>query len=321
MIDDVTVGYALVPPNHPPVATDDSYNAAQDTPLTIAAPGVLANDTDADADALSASLVTPPSHGTVTLSADGGFTFTPAAGYSGADTFTYKAGDGKDQSSVATVTIAIAAAPQPQADVTVSADQGNPSTTVRVGGVSTTTANELLVAFVSADGPPAGAGKTTVTKVTGGGLTWQLVVRSNAKLGDSEIWSAVAPGILTNATVTATLNRSVSSSLTVISFTNAAGVGASAAAGATSGAPSATLLTTKSNSLVFGVGNDWDHAIARVPGPNQTLVHQFLAPVDDTYWVQRVVPAIAVSGTRVTLNDVAPTADRWNLALVEIVSR
>ena len=106
-----------------------------------------------------------------------------------------------------------------------------------------------------------------------------------------------------------------------LSFTNAGGVGASAVAGATSGAPSATLLTTKNNSLVFGVGNDWDHAIARVPGPNQTLVHQFLAPVDDTYWVQRVVPAVAVSGTRVTLNDAAPTADRWNLALVEIVSR
>jgi hypothetical protein len=43
--------------------------------------------------------------------------------------------------------------------------------------------------------------------------------------------------------------------------------------------------------------------------------------VDDTYWVQRVVPAIPVSGTTVTLDDVAPATDRWNLAVVEIVSR
>jgi hypothetical protein len=71
---------------------------------------------------------------------------------------------------------------------------------------------------------------------------------------------------------------------------------------------------------VFGVGNDWDNAIPRTPGPDQALVHQFLAPVNDTFWVQRVVPVIPSSGTSVTLNDVAPTTDRWNLAVVEIVS-
>jgi hypothetical protein len=107
----------------------------------------------------------------------------------------------------------------------------------------------------------------------------------------------------------------------VVSFTNAGGVGAMKTAGASSGAPTATLVTTRNNSLVFGVGNDWNHAIPRTPGANQALVHQFLAPVDDTYWVQRVVAPIPASGTSVTLNDVAPTTDRWNLAVVEIVSR
>jgi len=72
--------------------------------------------------------------------------------------------------------------------------------------------------------------------------------------------------------------------------------------------------------LIFGVGNDWDHAVPRTPQSEQTLVHQYLAPVDDTYWVQRVVPAVPASGTSVTLGDVAPTSDRWNLAVVEIVS-
>ena len=321
VIDDVTVGYALVPPNHPPVATDDSYNGMQGTPLTIAAPGVLANDTDADGDALTSILVAPPAHGALSLAADGGFSYTPVAGYAGTDSFTYKANDGKDDSGVATVTLMIAATPAPQSDVVVSGDQGTPSTTVRTARFSTTSANELLLAFVSVDGPPPGGGKTIVTKVTGGGLTWQLVARANAQLGGAEIWRAFAPAILANVAVTATLSRSFDSSLTVVSFTGAASVGAFTVAGASSGAPNATLITTRNNSLIFGVGNDWDHAVARVPAADQTLVHQYLAPVDDAYWVQRVVPAIPVSGTSVTLGDVAPATDRWNLAVVEIVPR
>ena len=40
---------------------------------------------------------------------------------------------------------------------------------------------------------------------------------------------------------------------------------------------------------------------------------------DDTYWVQRISSAIPASGTSVTLGDVAPTSDRWNLAVVEVV--
>jgi hypothetical protein len=303
------------------VAQDDSDNGTQDTVLTIAAPGVLANDGDADGDALIAVLVTPPAHGALVLAADGGFSYTPAAGFSGPDSFTYKANDAKDDSAIATVTIAIAAAAPPQTDVTASGDQGTPKTTVRTAVFSTHGANELLVAFVSADGPAPGGGKTTVTKVTGGGLTWQLVARANAQLGDAEVWSAVASDTLTNVAVTATLSRSVASSLTVVSFTGASGTGAGKTKSASSGAPSAAVVTTKNNSLIFGVGNDWDHAIARMPAADQALVHQYLAPVDDTYWVQRVNSPIPTGGTSITLGDAAPTGDRWNLAVVEIVSR
>jgi VCBS repeat-containing protein len=109
-VEDVTVGYALVPSNTPPVAADDSYSAAQNTPLTIAAPGVLANDSDADGDSLTAVVVTPPAHGALLLGANGGFTYTPAAGFSGTDGFTYKVSDGDDESAVAAVTLTIAPA-------------------------------------------------------------------------------------------------------------------------------------------------------------------------------------------------------------------
>ena len=74
----------------PPVADDDTFNAPTDT-LTVEAPGVLANDSDADGDSLIAVLVAGPSNGMLTLNRDGSFTYTPNAGFTGADTFTYLA--------------------------------------------------------------------------------------------------------------------------------------------------------------------------------------------------------------------------------------
>src|SRR5207237_5526098 len=58
------------------------------------AAGVLANDTDIDGDVLTATLVSGPSHGTLALNADGTFTYTPAANWNGADSFTYQTSDG-----------------------------------------------------------------------------------------------------------------------------------------------------------------------------------------------------------------------------------
>ena len=84
--------------NDAPVADDDSYSTDEDTPLNVAAPGVLDNDTDVENDSLTAVLVTGPSHGALTLNANGSFSYTPAANYNGPDSFTYKANDGTDDS-------------------------------------------------------------------------------------------------------------------------------------------------------------------------------------------------------------------------------
>src|SRR5438067_4028505 len=99
--------------NDPPVAANDSYAATEDTVLTITAPGVLANDSDVDGDPLTAPIVVGPGHGAVTLNANGSFTYTPAANYNGADSFTYKANDGALNSNIATVAIAVAAVNDP----------------------------------------------------------------------------------------------------------------------------------------------------------------------------------------------------------------
>ena len=77
--------------NVAPLASDDSFSTDEDSPVTVAAPGVLGNDTDVNGDVLSAALVTGPSHGTLELEADGGFTYAPAADYHGPDSFTYRA--------------------------------------------------------------------------------------------------------------------------------------------------------------------------------------------------------------------------------------
>ena len=92
--------------NAPPVAKDDTYGADQAS-LTVGAPGVLGNDSDPDGNALTAMLVTDAANGHVVLAGNGSFTYTPNAGFSGTDTFTYKASDGTADSNVATVTIAV----------------------------------------------------------------------------------------------------------------------------------------------------------------------------------------------------------------------
>ena len=107
--NEATVNITINPVNDaPPVAVDDSYSVEQGDTLTVdAASGVLANDTDADDDDLTAIKVGDPTNGTLTLNDDGSFEYTPDAGFDGDDSFTYHANDGEADSNVATVSIAV----------------------------------------------------------------------------------------------------------------------------------------------------------------------------------------------------------------------
>jgi uncharacterized repeat protein (TIGR01451 family) len=95
--------------NPPPVAADDTYDTPEDTWLTVSAPGVLSNDTDADLDPLTAIKVTDPAHGSLALNPDGSFTYKPEANWNGTDSFTYKANDTQVDSNTATVTVNVSA--------------------------------------------------------------------------------------------------------------------------------------------------------------------------------------------------------------------
>ncbi len=105
--------------NDLPVAVPDTYSATEDTTLSVpATTGVLANDTDIDSpkSGWTASLVSNVTKGTLALSANGSFNYTPGPEYSGPDSFTYRVSDGASppgQSQPATVTITVAAVNDP----------------------------------------------------------------------------------------------------------------------------------------------------------------------------------------------------------------
>jgi hypothetical protein len=199
-------------------------------------------------------------------------------------------------------------------------------TTVNVNGLgnqttaafSTAGAGRWLFAFVRADGSTT-AGSQSAT-VSGAGLTWTLVRRTTAQRGTAEVWAASAPATLTNVTVTSTLAATgFRQALTVVAFANSSGPGASASNSAATGAPTVSLTTTQASSLVFAAGNDWTGAVARTVPADETMVNQIVdATAISTFWVQRLTAAVPASGTAVTINDTAPTNDRWNYAAVEI---
>ncbi len=125
------------PTNDLPVSVNDEFTTAEDTPLALIAPGVLANDTDVDGDALSSILVNPPQHGGVTLGPDGGLLYTPDANFNGVDGFSYKANDGSGDSDAAAVTVNVTPvndAPATAADA-YATDEDTPLTIDAAGGL------------------------------------------------------------------------------------------------------------------------------------------------------------------------------------------
>lgn len=89
------------------MAAGDNYSVQEGRTLTVSGPGVLGNDSDPDGDAILADQFTQGTNGSVTLAADGSFSYTPNAGFSGIDTFTYRIFDGAAYSAYATVTIEV----------------------------------------------------------------------------------------------------------------------------------------------------------------------------------------------------------------------
>ncbi len=127
--DTATVTITVAGPvNSPPNAVNDSFSTAYNTAVSG---DVCTNDTDANGDFLTHTLATGPTNGTVTLNANGTFTYTPNSGYSGTDTFTYTSNDGNGGTDTATVTITVGTRPNSAPDAvndTVSTNADQPLT-------------------------------------------------------------------------------------------------------------------------------------------------------------------------------------------------
>jgi hypothetical protein len=216
--------------------------------------------------------------------------------------------------------------------VSVTVDNSHPANTIGIDvtkfqdgtnvlqtpAFSTTTTSDLLVAFVAYDGPSNGPQTATVS---GGGLNWLLAKRSNIQHGTAEIWVANATDFLTSVSILAQPGvPGYDGSLTVVAFTNAAGPGVVGQASAPTGAPDIYIPGVLTGNWVFAVGNDWDHATARMPVSGQVLVHQKLDTVaGDTYWVQSTT-APSVADGLVDIHDSSPTNDEWNYCAIEVVA-
>jgi VCBS repeat-containing protein len=100
----VAINVAAPGENTPPAANHDQFYAIEDNGVSVF-PGVLANDTDAEGNPLTALLPSGPEHGTLSLNASGSFHYQPVANFHGLDRFKYRASDGSLTSEVATVSI------------------------------------------------------------------------------------------------------------------------------------------------------------------------------------------------------------------------
>jgi large repetitive protein len=167
--------------NDAPVAVADSYTTAEDTPLLIPLAGVLANDADADGDALSAIVVTGPAHGTLALNADGSFSYTPSADYNGVDSFAYKANDGLADSNAATVSITVTPVNDPAI----------------ISGVSSGAVTEAGGVNNAAAGTPTAIGTLTDTDVDNPANTFTAVGTAAPSDGGYGTYTMTSAGVWT----------------------------------------------------------------------------------------------------------------------------
>jgi VCBS repeat-containing protein len=202
--------------NSRPVATGGAYQSNEDATLSVnAAEGVLLGDTDAESSPLTAVLVAQAAHGTVTLAANGSFTYTPVQNYVGPDSFTYSARDGGQNSTPATISITVNPvndAPQGVADE-YDVEVNNPLSISAGEGVL---ANDIDVdsATLSAVVAPGGMPQFgALSLAANGSFTY---TPNPGYIGPDSFTYIASDGSLSGAATTVTLNVTSASNLIAI---------------------------------------------------------------------------------------------------------
>ena len=188
-----------------PLATDDSYSLAENTSLSVPAPGVLNNDTGVYGTNLTAVLVTDPAHGTLNLTNNGGFIYIPATNYNGSDSFVYQAND--DQTNLGTATVTIAVIPAFALTVTASNETrayGTTNPVLRVsysGFVNGDDTNVLtgapVISTIATTNSPVGSYTITVSQGTLSATNYNFVF-VNGTLTVTQAVLTITSGIAAN---------------------------------------------------------------------------------------------------------------------------
>lgn len=202
--DTATVTVTVTPVNDQPSAYNNSYTVVQGQTLTIPAPGILADDSDPDGDTLTASAITAPGSGSLSVNSDGSFSYGSSAAFSGPVSFQYRATDPSGAFATATVTITVTPIVPTAVNDSYVATYGQPLNIGTPGVLSNDNANggssALSVTLVS--GPANGS----VVLQTGGSFSY--TPNPGFAGTDSFVYRIAAGTAVGNtATVTIRVNR------------------------------------------------------------------------------------------------------------------
>ena len=228
--------------NVPPDARNDKYTVSEDFVLTkTKANGVLLNDFDANGDPLTVTLISGPTHGTLSLSANGTFTYDLDQNYHGADSFTYGVSDGRGGFDTATVNITV-----------VSVNDAPSAASMASGGsVDENSANGTVVGVVTATDPDLGDTLTYSLVNNAGGrfainaTTGEITVANGSKLDyeantSHTVTVRVSDGSLSSQTVLTIDVNDVNEAPGAAGFTGGSAVNENSANGTVVGTVSAS---------------------------------------------------------------------------------
>ena len=324
--DQANVALTVTSQPDAPVAAGESYTVQSGGSLDIPAPGVLGNDSDADGDALTAVLGANVAHGSLLLRSDGSFTYSPSAGFSGSDQFTYRARDASLQSVETTVALSVSGSGSGSGPVTFRDVQTGGSialATVSTTGTVSGVAGDLFLACIGTK--PS----RSVTGVSGLGLSWSLVRAQCGGRGQTgiEIW--MARGTPNPSSVTATFASSpqgatiavaryagsnASSPIGNVVSGNTNGVGAACSNGIDT--PSYSFpASTQTGMTLFGAISCRDHA--HTPGSGWTERAEFHHGASGSVAGVAVVDRQAAASSQTFDGTFDGTTD-WSAIAVEI---
>jgi hypothetical protein len=214
---DTVTASITVSVNPPPTCNNINVTTTADTPVAV-----NLNCTDLAGDPLTYTIVSNPSHGALSGTAPN-LTYTPASGYTGADSFTYKANDGVSDSNIATVSITVTTvsppAPTPTPTTTAGATPTpTPTPTVAPPVVETALAADVAAGskeicvedaegFSAGDTIEIGSGDTaetrTITAVSDACFTLDSALEFDHTAGEAVVLAAVATSTPTPAEICA----------------------------------------------------------------------------------------------------------------------